>query len=143
VVSVPPGARIAAVADLNADSRPDVVVNHVDTGWMSILLNNGRGSLTAQARRDLGLQTYGVAVTDINRDRRADIVATTVHSRVRPYESRVAVLLGDSLAAAAGSPFPAGNGAFSIAVGDIDEDGKPDVVTSSFEGDSVAVLLGR
>ena len=145
-VSVPPGARIAAVADLNADSHPDVVVSHADTGLMSILLNNGRGAkrlLTAQSPRDLGLQTFGVVVTDINRDQRADIVATAVNSRVRPYESKVALLLGGSFAAATGTPFPVGNGAYQLAVGDINEDGKPDVVTSSFETDSISVLLGR
>ena len=144
-VAVRAGARIAAIADLNADSRPDVIVSHVDTGWLSILLNTGRGSFTQapQSPRDLGLQTYGVVVTDVNGDRRPDIVATTVNSRVRPLESKVAVLLGDSLTAAPGSPFPVGGGAFSLSVGDIDEDGKPDVVTSSLEGDSISVLSGR
>jgi hypothetical protein len=145
VVSVRAGARVAAVADVNGDSRPDVVASHVDTGWMSILLNTGRGSFTLapQSPRDLGLQTFGVVVTDVNRDRRPDIVATTVNSRVRPNDSKLAVLLGDSFAAAAGSPFPVGPGAYQLAVGDIDEDGKPDVVTSSFESDSISVLLGR
>jgi hypothetical protein len=144
-VAVPAGARIAAVADLNADSHPDVVVSHVDTGSMSILSNTGRGSLAHAPRSplDLGLQTYAVVVTDVNRDRRPDIVATTVNSRVKPLKSKVAVLAGDSLAEVPGSPFPVGGGAFSLSVGDIDEDGKPDVVTSSFEGDSISVLLGR
>ena len=144
-IPVRAGARIAAVADLNADSRPDVVLSHVDTGWVSILLNDGRGSLrhAPQSPRDLGFQMYGVVVTDINRDRRADIVATTVNSRVKPYESKVAVLLGDSFAAAAGTPFPVGHGAYQLSVGDINEDGKPDVVTSSFEGESLSVVLGR
>jgi len=144
-ISVQAGARIAAIADLNVDSRPDIVVSHVDTGWMSILLNTGRGSFTRapQSPRDLGFQTYGVVVTDVNRDHRPDIVATTVNSRVKPLESKVAVLSGDSLVAAPGSPFPVGGGAFLLSVGDIDEDGKPDVVTSSFEGDSISVLLGR
>jgi hypothetical protein len=143
-ISVRPGARIAAVADLNADARPDVVVSHVDTGWMSILLNDGRGSLTPapQSPRDLGLQPFGVVVTDINHDRRADIVATTVNSQARPFESKVVVLLGDGFTAT-GSPLPVGPGAYSLAVGDIDEDGKLDAVTSSFEGDSISVLLGR
>ena len=145
VVSVRSGARIAAVADLNGDSRPDVVTSHADTGWMSILLNDGRGSLTPapQSPRDLGLQAFGVVVTDMNRDRRADIVATTVNSRARPYESRVAVLLGGGLAPAGGAPFPVGPGAYQLSVGDVNEDGRPDVVTSSFEGESLSVLLGR
>ena len=144
-VSVRTGARVAAVADLNADSRQDVVVSHTDSGWMSILLNDGRGSLTQapQSPRDLGREAWGVVVSDVNRDRRPDIVAATVNSRMRPYESRVAVLLGDGFAAAPGSPFPVGHGAYQLAVGDINEDGKPDVVTSSFESGSISVLLGR
>ena len=144
-VVVRAGARVAAVADVNTDSRPDVVISHADSGWMSILLNDGRGSLTQapQSPRDLGRETWGVVVSDVNRDRRADIVAATVNSRMKPYESRVAVLLGDGFAAAPGSPFQVGHGAYQLAVGDINEDGKPDVVTSSFESDSISVLLGR
>jgi hypothetical protein len=112
---------------------------------MSILLNDGRGSLTQapQSPRDLGREAWGVVVSDVNRDQRPDIVAATVNSRLRPYESRVAVLLGDGFTAAPGSPFQVGHGAYQIAVGDINEDGKPDVVTSSFETDSISVLLGR
>ena len=142
---VPAGARLAAVADLNADARADVVVSHSDSGWMSILLNDGRGSFTQapQSPRDLGREAWGVVVSDVNHDQRPDIVAATVNSRMRPYESRVAVLLGDGFAAAPGSPFQVGHGAYQLAVGDINEDGKPDVVTSSHETDSISVLLGR
>ena len=144
-VVVRAGARLAAVADLNGDSRPDVVVNHTDSGWMSILLNDGRGSFThaPQSPRDLGREAWGVVVSDVNRDRRPDIVAATVNSRMRPYESRVAVLLGDGFAAGLGSPFPVGHGGYQLIVGDINEDGKPDVVTSSFETNSISILLGR
>jgi hypothetical protein len=139
------GARLAAVADLNTDARADVVVSHADSGWMSILLNDGRGALTQAPKspRDLGRETWGVVVSDVNRDQRPDIVAATVNSRMRPYESEVTVLLGSGFAAAPGSPFPVGRGAYQLAVGDIDEDGKLDVVTSSFESDSISVLLGR
>lgn len=144
-VAVRAGARLAAVGDINADAHPDVVVSHTDSGWMSILLNDGRGVLAHAPHSpvDLGREAWGVLVSDVNRDRRPDIVAATVNSRVRPYESRVAVLLGDSFTAAHGSPFPAGHGAYQAAVGDINEDGKLDVVTSSFESDSIGVLLGR
>jgi hypothetical protein len=139
------GARLAAVADLNADARPDVVVSHADAGWMSILLNDGHGTLTQapQSPRDLDREAWGVVVADVNRDGRPDIVATTVNSRMRPYESQVAVLLGGGFAVAPGSPFPVGRGAYQLAVGDINEDGRPDIVTSSFESDSISVLLGR
>jgi hypothetical protein len=32
---------------------------------------------------------------------------------------------------------------YTLAIGDIDEDGRPDVVASSFESDVVTVMLGR
>ena len=44
---------------------------------------------------------------------------------------------------APGSPFRAGPGAYHLVIGDLNKDGKPDVAASSFEGDSVTVLLGR
>jgi len=56
------------------------------------------------------------------------------------------VLLGDGrgrFMPAPGSPFRSGPGSYFLAVGDFNEDGKADVVTSSFEGDRVALFLGR
>lgn len=44
---------------------------------------------------------------------------------------------------APGSPFRAGPGAYNLAVGDFNKDGKPDVVASSFVGNAVTMLLGR
>ena len=80
---------------------------------------------------------FGVVVVDINRDRRSDLVVATVDS--------VTVLLGDGrgFSPAPGSPFPAGPGAYTVTVGDLNEDGKLDVVAPSFEGTAVTVLLGR
>jgi hypothetical protein len=50
---------------------------------------------------------------------------------------------GNGFIAAPGSPFRAGPGAYNLVIGDINKDGKPDVVASSFEGDAVTALLGR
>jgi hypothetical protein len=58
----------------------------------------------------------------------------------------VVVLLGDGhggFASAAGSPFPAGAGAYNLAIGDVNEDGKPDIAASSFGTGGVTLLLGR
>jgi hypothetical protein len=44
---------------------------------------------------------------------------------------------------APGSPFATGNGAWQLAVGDVNHDGRPDVVTSDLEDHTVTVLLGQ
>jgi FG-GAP-like repeat len=141
---VPTGARVGALADLNGGRRPDIVLNH--GADLIVLLNQGKGhfALAAGSPLQLGMPAHAVVVADINRDKNADLVVPTV-DHVAPYESKVALLLGDGhgFTAAPGSPFPAGAGAYNVAVGDVNEDGKLDVAASSFEGDCVTILLGR
>jgi hypothetical protein len=59
-------------------------------------------------------------------------------------EDAVVVLLRTSagFAPAPGSPFPVGPGAYSVQVVDLNEDGKPDIISNAFGADSKAVLLG-
>src|SRR4029077_14705930 len=142
-LSVPSGSRVGTLADMNGDRRPDIVLNH--GAELSVLLNQGNGKFTPATGSPfpLGMRAYAVVVADINRDKNADLVAPTV-DHVAPYRSRVALLLGDGheFTPAPGSPFPAGPGAYNVAVGDVNEDGKLDVAASSFEGDGVTILLG-
>ena len=42
-----------------------------------------------------------------------------------------------------GSPFPTGDGPSRIAIGDVDGDGVPDVVTSNYTSHGVTVLHGQ
>lgn len=58
----------------------------------------------------------------------------------------LSVLLGDGsggFSAAPGSPFRAGRGPWGTAVGDLNHDGKPDVVTANYETNDVSVLIAR
>jgi hypothetical protein len=143
-LSVPSGARVGAIADTNGDGRADIVLNH--EAELSVLLNQGRCRFTPATGSPfpLGRRAYAVAVADLNGDKQADLVVPTV-DHVAPYRSKVVLLLGDGhgFTPAPGSPFPAGPGAYNVAVGDVNEDGKLDVAVSSFEGDSVTLLLGR
>jgi hypothetical protein len=87
-----------------------------------------------------------VVAVDINGDKRADLAVATVDIAAAPFESKAVVLLGDGhgrFAPAPGSPFPVGPGAYRLAVADVNEDGKLDIATSSFEGNAVTLLLGR
>jgi hypothetical protein len=142
--TVPSGAHVGALADVNGDRRPDIVLNH--GAELCVLLNQGKGHFAPVTGSPLqiGMPAYAVVAADVNRDNHADLVVPTVN-QVAPYKSRVALLLGDGrgFAPAPGSPYPAGAGAYNVAVGDVNEDGKLDVAASSFEGDDVTILLGR
>jgi hypothetical protein len=137
-LSLPPGPRLGALADLNGDRHLDVVLSHAPN-HLSVLFNDGQGIFTPSPASpyDLGREAFAIAAADLNQDRQTDLAAATVDS--------VTVLLGDNgrFTPAPGSPFPAGPGAYNLAVGDLNEDGKPDIAASSFEGSAVTLLLGQ
>jgi hypothetical protein len=146
-VTASPAPRLVALADVNGDRRADVVLGHSRSNLLSILRGEGNGVFVPvpASPLDLGMETWAVDVADVDQDGRADLVVAIVNSAAAPYHSRIAVLRGDGLGfvPADGSPFPAGRGAYHLDLGDLNEDGRLDVVGSSFEGDAVTVLLGR
>ncbi len=145
--SVLPESRVAAIADINGDNRLDVVLTHSERRELSILLNTGKGAFTIGMGSPVkvDLPAYSVASADINRDQIADLVVATVQTDAAPFNSKIVVLTGDGhgFKPAAGSPYSAGPGAYTVTLGDVDEDGKLDIAASSFEGDSVTMLLAR
>ena len=147
LASTRPRPRVVALADLNRDSRVDVVIAHGDTAILTVLLNGGGRVFTPAAGSPYAIpaEAFEVEVADVNRDGMEDLVSATVNSRSRPYNASIALLLGSKsgFITAPGSPFRAGHGAYNLALGDVNGDGKVDAAASSFEGDPVTLLLGR
>ncbi|HYH84972.1 MAG TPA: VCBS repeat-containing protein [Pyrinomonadaceae bacterium] len=131
----------AAVGDFNADGNPDIATSHDDITLLTILLGDGRGGFSPApgSPLDLGQSAYRIAAADMDGDKNADLVVSGAASG-----GGVSVLLGDgrgSFRHAAGSPFATGRGAYSIAVGDLNRDGKTDIVTANSESGNLSVLL--
>lgn len=145
-LSVPIGARVWALADVNGDQHPDVVLGH-STNRISILTNEGNGVFSPSVNLSLRAKMFAwdIAVTDVNQDKQADLIVATVNSETAPFESEIVVLLGNNgkFASAPGSPFHAEPGAYRLTVGDVNEDGKVDIAASSFETTGMTLLLGR
>jgi hypothetical protein len=155
------GPGSIAISDVNGDGKPDLVVANscadstcATDGSVAVLLGNGDGTFQAAVTYDSGgMQTDSVAVADMNGDGKPDLVLANLCSNTTDCENfgpgSVSVLLGNGDGTfQAAVTYNAGGNAFSVAVGDLNGDGKPDVaVLSSCEGTfcsgGVGVLLNN
>lgn len=144
---VPPDPNILRVADLNGDGKCDIVLSHGRKNIVTILLNDGKGSFAPgqTLQFEAGMSAYAAALGDLNGDKYGDLVISTVKDSAE-YDSKIVVFLADrrgSFTATTESPSPVGPGAYTMAMGDVNEDGKLDIAVSSFESKVVTILLGQ
>ena len=123
-------------ANLNADSKPDlIVVNNSSPGFVSVLINNGDGTFASPVKYAVGAKPESVAVADMNGDSKPDLIVAD------NGDSSLTVLLnqGDgTFVAQAAFPLPAAP--VSITAGDFNNDTKNDVALVA--GTSVYVYSG-
>ena len=131
-------APSVAVADVNGDAKPDLLVANQcagsscggSTGIVGVLLGNGDGTFQAAVSYESGGQNaYSVAVNDVDGDGKPDLVVANYCTRGGCGDGTVAVLLGsgDGTFRPPVSYDSGGAHAFSVAVKDVNGDGKPDL----------------
>src|SRR5205807_1525829 len=130
-----------AVGDFNGDGRPDLAVANYSSNTVSVLLGNSDGTFQpALTFATAGFNPEYVAVGDVNRDGRLDLAVAHSGSTL----GTVAVLLGNGDGTfQAPRNFSTGQGSLSVAVGDVNGDGQPDVAVANFRSSTVSVLLGN
>ena len=138
----PPGEM--ALGDVNNDGMLDLGVTTHDSYEVDILLGDGKGGFKTApgspftASAGVRAHTHGFAFADVNKDRNLDIITANNE------DNNIAVLLGDGrgrFTRAPGSPFAVGPRPYPFGVGDINGDGKLDVVTPSSVPDGRTVTL--
>lgn len=128
----------AAIRDINGDSKPDILATHHDMSQLTVLLGDGRGGFVEATASpfDFGGRAFHAVVADVNRDNKMDVVAAGGDS--------VLVMLGDGRGGFATGPALRNvKGAWRVDAGDVNGDGKLDMITNNFESDSVSVFLAR
>jgi len=135
-----------AVADVNSDGKPDVIADSQFGNDVAVALGNGDGTFQSPVSYGAG-GTYpmGVAIADVNGDGRPDLLVANWWVGWPNTEGTVGVLLGNG----DGTFQPAvvydsgGTTAYSVAVGDLNGDGKPDMVVTNYGSQTVGVLFGN
>ncbi|WP_304065242.1 FG-GAP-like repeat-containing protein [Pedobacter glucosidilyticus] len=136
-----------AIADLDGDGKPDLAVANVSSNDISVFHNTSNiGSITSSSfatKVDFptGAIPYGLAIADLDGDGKLDLAATSLTT------NSVSVLRNTSSSGsittssfASRISIPTASFPYSLAVGDLDGDGKPDLAVTNSGSNSVSVL---
>jgi len=148
------GARTFAISDVNGDGKPDLVYASGPGSYcyntISVALGNGDGTFQDSTCLDsASIVVQAVAVADMNGDGKPDLIAMGPCDTANNCATgNVAVLLGNGdgtfRTAISNTQGITGAALGSIAIGDLDNDGRLDVVaTSGTTSGGVLVLLGN
>jgi hypothetical protein len=154
-------ATSVAVADVNGDGKPDLLVLNECSeftckkpGSVAVLVGNGDGTFQpAVAYGSGGTFPFSIAVADVNGDGRLDLlVANFCADLPCSQKGLLGVLLGngDGTFQSAATYATGGYDTYWMAVADVNGDGKPDLLATNFCADSkctthgtVSVLLNK
>ena len=128
-----------ALADLNGDGRLDLIVANLLDDSVGIRLGNGDGNFATLSSTGTGARPTALAIGDLNGDGRADLITAdrTINS--------VGIRYGQGDGSFDANPTPAlfavGVAPSSVALFDLDGDGRRDIITVNPGNNTVSVLL--
>jgi hypothetical protein len=139
--------RSVAIGDLDGDGKPDLAVGNYSSATVSVFLNTSTsglidtGSFAAKVDFTTGTRPNSVAIGDLDGDGKPDLAvanngSATVSVLHNTYTS--GLIVAGSFAAKV--DFTTGSIPISVAIGDLDGDGKPDLAVANFSSSSVSVL---
>jgi hypothetical protein len=132
-----------AIGDFNGDGNLDLLVPNTQTPYLTILLGDGQGRFRPSEHSPFATRSqphpHGAAVADFNGDGKLDAVTDSWG------RNQINLLLGDGRGnlITPGQFFDVGKRPYQrLRSADFNKDGKPDIVTTNLDGNSVTILLG-
>jgi hypothetical protein len=135
------GGIVLAVSDLNADSRPDVVLLGAD--GVRVIPSNGDGTFGAEIDSSVGAGSQYAAVADFNGDGHRDLALTAPPGGT---DYSVTVVRGDGTGKFTDPhPLTTNSAPYLPSAADLNGDGRPDLVVSETHGgeSDAAVFLNQ
>ena len=125
-----------AVADLNSDNHFEAITLHPADSRLYIMLGKPEGKLATPQLRRTALDPQALVAVDTAGNSLPDLVTT--HA-----QGAVGVLINQGSSVFSGAMVhPLGTDPTGLAVGDLDADGRPDVVVSNGATNDIAVAYG-
>ena len=136
-----------AIGDFNGDGKLDVAVTNKSSNSVSILIGNGDGTFVVKNNYAVGVAPSSISVSDVNKDGKLDLVVAN------SGDGTLSVLKGNGdgtfQSAVTVASMNRGRIALSpslinplaVAMGDVNADGKPDMIVADGGSNDVAVLL--
>jgi uncharacterized protein (TIGR03437 family) len=132
--------RSLAAGDFNKDTKLDLITANEGSGNVTLLLGQGDGTFAVPVSFAAGSQPVSVDADDLNNDGNLDLAVANVNSTF------VSILLGNgagSFSAAANVNLPAAGKGRAVAIADINNNAKPDLVVAIESSNLLAVALGN
>ena len=133
-----------AVADMNGDGNPDLIIPNHQAPTITILLGDGRGGFRAAPGSPFDVHSnphpHGVAVADFDGDGKVDVATDSWG------ENKIELLRGDGKGRLQmpGRYFAVGHRPYErLRASDFNHDGRPDIVTTNLDDGTVTILLGN
>lgn len=141
------GSGDVSVADINGDGRTDIALAAQDR--IVIFYQKASGGFEPAVVLGAGFATQGVAVADLDGDGRSDLVAANAGNAPSGASggASVSIMLQTSPGSFVATQIPVADGARRVAIGDLNQDGIPDLAVVSmvyqdlYSPSRVSVLL--